>query len=118
MATHAAPLRHKIRLRKGDLVEVISGRDADPAKRGKVLEVQPTKNRVIVQGVNFVKKHTKPNPNRKIKGGIAEREAAIHVSNVQIVCPECNKRTRIRSKVLDDGSRARVCNKCGGILGK
>jgi large subunit ribosomal protein L24 len=115
---HQAPERHRIRLVKGDLVEVIAGKDADPAKRGKVLEILPTKNRVIVQGVNFVKKHTKPNPTRKIKGGIAEREASIHVSNVQIVCPECNKRTRIGWKADADGAKSRVCRKCGGTLGK
>lgn len=118
MAHHEAPERHKIRLRKGDLVEVIAGKDADPAKRGKVLQVMPEKNRVIVQGVNFVKKHTKPNPTRNIKGGIAEREAAIHVSNVQIVCPECNKRTRVGFKKLEDGGKTRICRKCQGVLGK
>ncbi len=118
MVTRQAPERYKIRLRKGDLVEVIAGKDADPARRGKILEVLTTKNRVIVQGVNFVKKHTKPNPTRKIKGGIAEREAAIQVSNVQIVCPECNKRTRIAIKKLEDGSKSRVCRKCGGALGQ
>ena len=75
----------KIRLKKNDLVEVIAGKDA--GKRGKILMVLREKGRVVVQGVGFVKRHTRPNPQRNIKGGIAEREAAIHVSNVMIVSP-------------------------------
>ena len=76
--------RTKIRIRKNDLVQVIAGKDA--GKRGKVLKVLREKGRVIVQGVNFIKRHTRPNPQRNIKGGVAEREAAIHVSNVMVVC--------------------------------
>src|SRR4030095_2073964 len=89
--------RIRIRLRKNDLVEVITGRDR--GKRGKVLQVLPEKGRVGVQGVNFIKRHTRPNPQRNIKGGIAEREASIHVSNVMIVSPDDDKRTRIGSKL-------------------
>ena len=63
----------------------------------------PEKGRLLVQGVNFIKRHTRPNPQRNIKGGIAEREASIHVSNVMIVSPDDDKRTRIGSKLLDDG---------------
>ena len=84
-------------LRKNDTVQVITGRDA--GKQGKVLKVLREKNRVIVQGVGFIKKHTRPNPQRNIKGGIAEREAPIHASNVMIVCGECDKRTRIGHKL-------------------
>ena len=73
----------KIRLKKNDLVEVIAGKDA--GKRGKVLKVLREHGRVIVQGVGFIKRHTRPNPQRNIKGGIAEREAPIHVSNVMLV---------------------------------
>ena len=72
-----------MRIRKNDLVEVITGRDK--GKRGKVLVVLPDKGRVLVQGVNFIKRHTRPNPQKNIKGGIAEREAPMHVSNVMIV---------------------------------
>ena len=108
--------RLKVRLRKNDTVEVIAGRDA--GKRGKVLKVIPEKNRVIVQGVAFVKKHTRPNPQRNIKGGIAEREAAIPVSNVMVLCGECGKRTRIGAKRLEDGRKVRVCRKCEGVLDK
>jgi large subunit ribosomal protein L24 len=115
MATVAA-VRQRIRLRKNDTVEVVSGRDA--GKRGKVLKVLPEKNRVIVQGVGFVKRHTRPNPQRNIKGGIAEREAPIHASNVMIVCGECGRRTRIGSKQLADGRKARICRRCEGVLDK
>ena len=106
--------RVRVRIRKNDTVEVLRGKDA--GKRGKVLKVIPERNRVIVQGVNFIKRHTRPNPQRNIKGGIAEREAPIHASNVMVVCGECGKRTRIGSKKLDDGRKVRVCCKCRGVL--
>jgi large subunit ribosomal protein L24 len=116
MAAHAAPVRTRIRLKKNDVVQVIAGRDA--GKQGKILKVIPEKNRVIVQGVGFTKKHTRPNPQRNIKGGIAEREAPIHASNVMVVCGECGERTRIGAKRLADGGKTRVCRKCGGALDK
>jgi len=106
--------RVRMNLRKNDTVQVITGRDA--GKQGKVLKVIREKNRVIVQGVGFTKKHTRPNPQRNIKGGIAEREAPIHASNVMIVCGECGKRTRIGHKVLADGKKARICRRCEGVL--
>jgi large subunit ribosomal protein L24 len=108
--------RVKIRLRKDDLVEVIAGKDA--GKRGKILEVLPEKSRVLVQGVSFIKRHTRPNPQRNIKGGIAEREAPIHVSNVMIVSRDDDKRTRIGSKTQADGRRARVSRRTGEVLDK
>jgi large subunit ribosomal protein L24 len=108
--------RVRIRVRKGDLVEVIAGRDA--GKRGKILKVITDKARVIVQGVGFVKRHTRPNPQRNIKGGIAEREAAIHVSNVMVVSPEEDRRSRIGAKFLEDGSKVRVARRDGGVLDK
>jgi large subunit ribosomal protein L24 len=104
----------RIRLRKNDTVEVLSGKDA--GKRGKVLKIVREKNRAIVQGVNFIKRHTRPNPQRGIKGGIAEREAPIHVSNLLVVCGECGKRTRVGSSSLPDGRKVRVCRKCKGVL--
>jgi large subunit ribosomal protein L24 len=110
----ATPERVRMNLRKNDTVQVITGRDA--GKQGKVLKVIREKNRVIVQGVGFTKKHTRPNPQRNIKGGIAEREAPIHASNVMIVCGECNKRTRIGHKLLADGKKARICRRCEGAL--
>jgi large subunit ribosomal protein L24 len=117
MAVTAKPaVRTRMRLKKEDLVQVIAGRDA--GKQGKVLKVLPDKNRVIVQGVGFVKRHTRPNPQRNIKGGIAEREAPIHASNVMVICGECGKRTRIGSKAMADGTRVRVCRHCQGVLDK
>ena len=103
-------------IRKNDNVLVISGRDR--GKRGRVLRVIPAKTRVIVEGVNFIKKHTKANPQKNIKGGIVEREASLHASNVQIVCPECGAPTRIGSRRLDDGRRVRFCRKCKGAVDK
>jgi large subunit ribosomal protein L24 len=116
MAKQREAQRTRIRVRKNDVVEVISGRDR--GKRGKVLMVLPEKARVVVQGVNFIKKHTRPNPQKNIKGGIAEREAPIHVSNVMIVSPDDDKRTRIGSKLLPDGRRARIGRRSGEVLDK
>jgi large subunit ribosomal protein L24 len=101
-------------VRKDDTVVVLSGKQAKT--RGKVLRVYPAKQRVIVEVLNFVKRHTKPNPQKNIKGGIVERESSIHVSNLMVVCPECNKTTRVARKEYEDGSRHRTCRKCGGIL--
>ncbi len=116
MARQKTDRRTKIRLRKNDLVEVISGRDS--GKRGKILMVLPEKGRVVVQGVNFIKRHTRPNPQRNIKGGIAEREAPIHVSNVMIVSPDDDKKTRIGSKLLADGRKVRIGRRSGEGLDK
>jgi large subunit ribosomal protein L24 len=103
-------------IRKNDDVLVVTGKDR--GKRGRVLKVLPEKNRVIVEGVNFIKRHTKPNPQRNIKGGLVEREAALHASNVQLVCPECGKPTRLGRKILGDGRKVRVCRKCEGVVDK
>jgi large subunit ribosomal protein L24 len=108
--------RIRIRLKKGDLVEVVKGRDA--GKRGKILAVIRDKGRVIVQGVGFIKRHTRPNPQRNIKGGIAEREAAIHVSNVMIVSPEDDRRSRLGAKFLEDGRKVRIARRGGEVLDK
>jgi large subunit ribosomal protein L24 len=116
MARQRTTRRTRIRLKKNDLVEVISGRDA--GKRGKILVVLPDKGRVLVQGVNFVKRHTRPNPQKNIKGGIAEREAPIHVSNVMIVSPDDDKKTRLGSKLLPDGRKVRIGRRGGEVLDK
>ena len=108
--------RMRIRIHKNDVVQVIAGKDA--GKRGKVLKVLRDKGRVIVQGVNFIKRHTRPNPQRNIKGGVAEREAAIHVSNVMVVAGEDDRRTRIGSKTLADGKKVRVSRRTGEVLDK
>jgi large subunit ribosomal protein L24 len=103
-------------IRKNDNVLVVTGRDR--GKRGRVLRVIPARDRVIVEGVNFIKRHTKPNPQRNVKGGIVEREAPVDASNVQLVCPECGAQTRIGRKELDDGRRVRFCVKCKGVVDK
>jgi large subunit ribosomal protein L24 len=108
--------RMRIRIRKNDTVQVIAGKDA--GKRGKVLKVLREKGRVIVQGVNFIKRHTRPNPQRNIKGGVAEREAAIHVSNVMVVAGEDDRRTRIGTKTLSDGKKVRISRRTGEVLDK
>ena len=103
-------------IRRNDNVLVMAGRDR--GKRGRVLRVSPATNRVVVEGVNFIKRHTKPNPGKNIKGGIVEREASLHASNVQLVCPECGAATRIGRQVLDDGRKVRICRKCEGVVDK
>ena len=103
-------------IRKNDNVVVTSGRDR--GKRGRVLQVMPEKSRVVVEGVNFIKRHTRPNPQKNVKGGIVEREASLSAANVQLVCPECGKPTRIGRRLLDDGRRVRFCRKCNGVVDK
>jgi large subunit ribosomal protein L24 len=103
-------------IRKNDQVIVRAGKDR--GKKGRVLSVVPDKNRVIVEGVNLIKRHTRPNPQRNIKGGIVEREAAIHLSNVMLVDPDTNEPTRVGTKVLSDGTRVRVSRKSGQAIDK
>ena len=103
-------------IRRNDTVIVTTGKDS--GKRGRVLKVIPVKNRLIVEGINIIKRHTKPNPGRQIKGGVIEREAPLHASNVQIVCPECSKATRIGRRILGDGRKVRICRKCEGVVDK
>ncbi len=101
-------------IRKNDNVVVVTGKDR--GKRGRVLRLVPGKNRLIVESVNFMKRHTKPNPGRNVKGGVVESEAPLHASNVQIVCPECSAPTRIGRRVLGDGRKVRICRKCDGVV--
>ena len=103
-------------IRKNDNVLVITGKNR--GARGRVLKIDPAKNRLVVEGVNIIKRHTKPHPHKNIKGGVVEREASIHASNVQLVCPECGKQTRVGRKVLGDGRKVRICRKCEGVVDK
>ena len=75
--------------------------------------MMPTTERIVVEGVQMIKRHTRPNPQKNVKGGIVEKEAAIHISNVAIVCKNCKKHTRIANKILADGQVTRACKKCG-----
>ncbi len=104
------------RLRRNDNVVVLSGKNR--GKTGRVLRIMPAKGRAIVEGVNFVRKHTRPNPQKNIKGGILEREGSIDCSNLMIVCGECSRPSRIGNKRLEDGRKIRVCRACGGALDK
>lgn len=103
-------------IKKNDLVKAISGKDK--GKQGKILYVNPEKERVIVEGLNFVKRHTRPDPRKQIAGGIISREAPIHISNVMLVCPKCNRPARLGYLVLNDGSKSRVCKKCSEMIDK
>jgi large subunit ribosomal protein L24 len=103
-------------IRKNDNVLVITGKNR--GARGRVLKVDPAKNRLVIEGVNIIKRHTKPNPQKNIKGGVVEREASVHASNVQLVCPECGKQTRVGRKILGDGRKVRICRKCEGVVDK
>ncbi len=103
----------RIRLRKGDTVKVIAGKDL--GKTGKVLRVIREKGRLIVEGVNFVKKHAKRTREDRA-GGIHQLEASVHVSNVILICPKCRQPTRIGNTTLADGTKVRVCRKCGEVV--
>jgi large subunit ribosomal protein L24 len=102
-------------IRKNDTVLVIAG--GSRGRRGRVLEVLADKGRVVVEGVNVIKRHTKANPQRNVKGGIVEREAPVPLANVQLVCPECGAAARIGRKIVDD-RRVRYCVKCKGVVDK
>ena len=108
--------RIRIQIRKNDQVKVIAGKDLN--KTGRVLRVLRDKGRVVVEGVSFLKRHTRPNPQKQIKGGIVEREAPIHVSYVMIVCGACGKPTRIGHNILADGKKVRICRSCNSSLDK
>jgi large subunit ribosomal protein L24 len=101
------------RIRKGDRVEVITG--SDRGKRGEVLQVMPKENRAVVKGINIAKRHTKPSGMGQ-PGGIIEREATIHLSNIMLIDPETDKPTRIGFRVLDNGGKARVARGSGRVI--
>ena len=103
-----------MKIKKGDSVEIIAGKDA--GKRGRVLRVDRDRDRVVIEGVNMIKRHTRPNPSKRIQGGIVEREAPLHVSNVMLVSPDSGRPTRIGYKILDDGRKVRVAKVDGAIL--
>ncbi len=108
-------MANRMHVKKGDRVQVIAGKNV--GKKGKVLEVDPDTRRVVVEGVNVVHRHTRPT--RELpQGGIIENEAPIDVSNVQLVCPRCSKRSRTRITYLKDDRKARVCCKCDEVIDK
>jgi large subunit ribosomal protein L24 len=104
----------KVRIKKNDLVFVLTGKDR--GKTGKVLKVLPDAGRAIIEGLNFVQKHTRPNPQRNVKGGILPKEASIHLSNLMVVCKRCNKHARVGISHMQDGRKVRVCKNCNELL--
>ena len=108
----------KAKIRKGDTVEVISGRLEDKGKRGEVIKVLPDEHRVVVQGVNMRKKHQRQTQTqgRTINPGIIDFEAPVDISNVMLVCPKCNKATRVGVSRSEEGKVQRVCKKCNALI--
>lgn len=100
----------KTYLKKDDQVEVIAGKDK--GRVGKILKIQSDKSQAVVERINMIKRHTKPTEMNQ-QGQIVEREAPIHVSNLQLICPECTKTGRIGRKFLEDGAKVRYCKSCG-----
>ncbi|MDD5476368.1 MAG: 50S ribosomal protein L24 [Syntrophales bacterium] len=99
-------------IKKGDTVKVLAGKEK--GKTGKVLSINREDGRIVVEKVNFIKKHQRPDA--RVKGGIVQKEGSIHLSNVMLLCGKCEKEVRIGQKKLDDGKKVRVCRKCGETL--
>jgi len=108
--------RRQLRLgiRHGDTVLVMAGRSK--GKTGKVLSVNAEKATVTVEHANIIKKHTRPNPQKNVRGGIVDKEGPIHVSNVMLVCPSCGKHTRAGHTTLPDGTKTRTCRRCNATF--
>ena len=104
----------KTHVRKGDTVVVLSGKDR--GKKGKVLRVNASKGTAIVERVNFTKKHTRPNPQKNVKGGILERESPLRIDKLQVVCPSCGEAARLGTHRSEDGGSTRFCRKCKADL--
>jgi large subunit ribosomal protein L24 len=105
--------RSRLHVKKGDTVVVLAGKEK--GRSGKVLSVITKKEKVFVEKINMIKRHSRPSKSAP-QGGIIEKEAALHVSNVNILCPKCNKAVRIKKCLLDDGKKVRACVKCSEIL--
>jgi large subunit ribosomal protein L24 len=103
----------KVLIKKNDTVMVVAGKEK--GKSGKVFKVVPKKDEVFIERLNFVKRHLRAGGAHG-KGGIVEKEAPLHLSNVQLLCSKCNLPTRIGKKVLEDGRRIRICKKCGEAI--
>ncbi len=102
------------RIRRDDLVRVTKGRDR--GKEGKVRQVLPSEGRAIVAEVNVVKKHVKPGGQQARQAGIIDMEAPIQLANLVLICTKCHKPTRVGVRMLDDGTRSRVCKQCGELI--
>jgi large subunit ribosomal protein L24 len=102
-------MRAKTHLKVNDQVEVIAGKDK--GRVGKVIKVNAADGKAIVEKINMIKRHTKPSQTNQ-QGGIIEKEAAIDASNLMVICPKCSKTSRVGKKILEDGSKVRICKKC------
>ena len=118
-----SPMRNRVEqvsttagIKRGDQVRVMTGRDR--GKTGRVLAVNPSKRTITVEHASMIKRHTRANPSKNVKGGIVEKEGSMSISNVLLFCPACNKGTRLGHKVLPDGTKERVCRRCGNTLEK
>jgi large subunit ribosomal protein L24 len=100
------------RLKKGDVVKVLAGKDK--GKTGKILKAIPEKDRIVVEKINIIKRHKRPD--QKSKGGVVEKEGAMHVSKVALFCSKCNAGVRVRNKILEDGKKVRICGKCSEVI--
>lgn len=109
-------MAEKLHIRKNDNVVVLSGKEK--GKRGRVLKVNPGNRRAILENINFIKKHVKANQAKRQKGGIVEQEAPLDISNLMLICPECEKPVRIGYKLLENRKKVRICGKCGGLVDK
>lgn len=102
-------------IRKEDTVIVISGKEK--GKRGRVLSVMPSTDRLTIEKINIIRRHMKPS-RKYSQGGIIEKEASIHISNVMLLCPKCTKPTRIANMILESGKKVRSCKKCREVIDK
>jgi large subunit ribosomal protein L24 len=102
------------KIRKGDTVKIMTGKDV--GKSGTVHSIYPKKGRLIVSGINMIKKAQRRTPNITTQAGIIEREGSIHISNVAMICKNCGKLTRVAFRSVGEGEKARVCKKCGEVL--
>lgn len=103
----------KVHVKKNDTVLVLSGKYK--GKKSKVVKVMPAEGMIVVEGVNVVKRHSKPRPPKVPQGGILEKAMPIHAGKVMIVCSKCDKAVRVK-KTIEDGQKARICRKCGSSL--
>jgi large subunit ribosomal protein L24 len=104
----------KWKIKKNDQVLVLSGKDR--GARGRVMRVLSTPGKAVVEHVNMVKRHTRPNPQQGVQGGILEKEGPVQISNLMVICPECGEPSRLGRKVLEDGRSQRVCKSCGATF--
>ena len=101
-------------IKKNDSVLVITGKEK--GKKGRVISVSPARSKILIERINIIKRHMKPSK-KYSQGGIIEKEASLHISNVMLLCPKCDKPTRIGSTILSDGKKVRACKKCREVIG-